>query len=91
MAAKSSGFKPFFTFATGNFRGDGRLFHAELGLDRKKEGGYRNAMHLGAGVLSYVSLLINETIIKMIDKRDELSVEAKAIDNLVCPPEKISF
>ena len=48
-------------------------------------------MHLGAGVLSYVSLLINETIVKMIDKRDELSVEAEAIDNLVCPPEKISF
>ena len=47
-------------------------------------------MHLGAGVLSYVSLLINETIVKMIRRRDELSVEAEAIDNL-CPPEKISF
>lgn len=47
-------------------------------------------MYLGAGVLSYVSLLINETIVKMIRKRDELSVEAEAIGNL-CPPEKISF
>ena len=48
-------------------------------------------MHLGAGVLSsYVSLLNNETLIKMIRKKDKLSVEAEAIDDL-CPPEKISL
>ncbi len=47
-------------------------------------------MHLCAGVLSYVGLLNNETIIKMVRKKDELSVEAEAIDDL-CPPEKISL
>lgn len=45
-------------------------------------------MHLGAGVLSsYVSLLNNETLIKMMRKKDKLSVEAEAIDDL-CPPEE---
>ena len=47
-------------------------------------------MHLVSGVLAYVNLLINEAIEKMIRKRDELSVDAAAIDD-ICPPEKISI
>ena len=45
-------------------------------------------MRLVSGVVN--NLLNNEAIVKMIRKRDKLSVDAEAIDD-ICPPEKISI